>query len=95
MLLSGSDELGSAWGPQGLSPGTRSRFTAGLGTLIVLQAIRPSYGRLFGSRLLDVYDAYRRHNQTSASPNRPRGRRGRRPWLGDHASAMMWAFSRP
>ncbi|MDX2758407.1 tyrosine-type recombinase/integrase [Streptomyces europaeiscabiei] len=62
-LLSGSDDLGSGWGPQGLSAGTRSRFTAGLGTLIVLQAIRPSYGWLFGSRLLGVYDAYRRHNQ--------------------------------
>ncbi|MEV5082527.1 tyrosine-type recombinase/integrase [Streptomyces sp. NPDC056159] len=62
-LLSGSDELGSGWGPQGLSAGTRSRFTAGLGTLIVLQAIRPSYSWLFGSRLLGVYDAYRRHNQ--------------------------------
>ncbi|MGW0825537.1 hypothetical protein [Streptomyces sp. NPDC002845] len=62
-LLSGSDDLGSGWGPRGLSAGTRSRFTAGLGTLIVLQAIRPSYGWLFGSRLLGVYDAYRRHNQ--------------------------------
>ncbi|WP_406136832.1 hypothetical protein [Streptomyces sp. NBC_01089] len=62
-LLSGSDDLGSGWGPQGLSAGTRSRFTAGLGTLIVLQVIRPSYGWLFGSRLLGVYDAYRRHNQ--------------------------------
>ncbi|MCX4404062.1 hypothetical protein OG840_20525 [Streptomyces sp. NBC_01764] len=31
--------------------------------MIVLQAIRPSYGWLFGSRLLGVYDAYRRHNQ--------------------------------
>jgi hypothetical protein len=31
--------------------------------LIVLQAIRPSYGWLFGSRLLGVYDTYRRHNQ--------------------------------
>lgn len=62
-LLSGSDDLGSGWGPQGLSAGTRSRFPAGLGTLIVLQVIRPSYGWLFGSRLLGVYDAYRRHNQ--------------------------------
>ncbi|MFD7541361.1 tyrosine-type recombinase/integrase [Streptomyces sp. NPDC059819] len=62
-LLSGSDDLGSGWGPQGLSAGTRSRFTAGLGALIVLQVVRPSYGWLFGSRLLGVYDAYRRHNQ--------------------------------
>lgn len=45
-LLNGSDELGSGWGPQRLSAGTRSRFTAGRGTLIVLQAIRPSYGWL-------------------------------------------------
>ncbi|MEU0119992.1 hypothetical protein ABZ137_41720 [Streptomyces bobili] len=62
-LLSGSDDLGSGWGPRGLSAGTRSRFTAGLGTLIVLQVVRPSYSWLFGSRLLGVYDAYRRQNQ--------------------------------
>ncbi|RFC71121.1 hypothetical protein [Streptomyces sp. AcE210] len=68
-LLSGSDDQGSAWGPQGLSAGTRSRFTTGLGILIVLQAVRPTYGWLFGSRLLGVYDAYRRHNQTSCSPS--------------------------
>ncbi|WP_405987383.1 hypothetical protein [Streptomyces sp. NBC_00872] len=30
---------------------------------MVLQAIQPSYGWLFGSRLLGVYDAYRRRNQ--------------------------------
>ncbi|MDQ0946022.1 tyrosine-type recombinase/integrase [Streptomyces sp. V1I1] len=64
-LLSGSDDQGSAWGPQGLSAGTRSRFTTGLGILIVLQVVRPSYGWLFGSRLLGVYDAYRRHNQAA------------------------------
>ncbi|MFD5631124.1 hypothetical protein [Streptomyces sp. NPDC127072] len=33
--------------------------------MIVLQAIQPSYGWLFGSRLLGVYDAYRRHNQSA------------------------------
>ncbi|OIJ88134.1 hypothetical protein BIV25_37120 [Streptomyces sp. MUSC 14] len=62
-LLSGSDTLGKQWGPPGLSPSQRCRLTAGLGVLIVLRAVRPSYAWLCGSRLLGVYDAYRRHNQ--------------------------------
>ena len=64
-ILSGSDEQGSGWGPSGVSPGRRARFTAGLGALLALRAIRPSYRWLFASRMLGAYDLYRRHNQTA------------------------------
>jgi len=63
-ILSGSDEQGSGWGPSGLSPVRRSRFTAGLCALLTLRAVRPAYRWLFASRLLGAYDSYRRHNQT-------------------------------
>lgn len=62
-LLSGSDLAGSSWGPAGLSRGRRGAFTTGLGAVLALRAVRPSYGWLFSSRLLGVYDAYRRHNE--------------------------------
>jgi len=62
-LLSGSDDQGGGWGPQGLSAGTRARYTASLGILIVLREVRPSYPWLCGSRLLGFYDAYRSRNQ--------------------------------
>jgi hypothetical protein len=64
-ILSGSDEQGSGWGPSGVSPGRRARFTTGLGALLALQAVRPSYRWLFASRMLGAYDLYRRHNQTA------------------------------
>jgi len=64
-ILSGSDEQGSGWGPSGLSSGRRARFTAGLGALLALRAVRPSYRWLFASRMLGAYDLYRRHNQTA------------------------------
>ncbi len=64
-ILSGSDEQGSGWGPSGVSPGRRARFTAGLGALLALRAVRPSYRWLFASRMLAAYDLYRRHNQTA------------------------------
>jgi integrase len=64
-ILSGSDEQGPRWGPPGLSPGRRARFTAGLCALLALRAVRPSYRWLFASRLLGAYDTYRRHNQTA------------------------------
>lgn len=92
-LLSGSDDQGSAWGPQGLSAGTRSRFTTGLGILIVLQVVRPSYGWLFGSRLLGVYDAYRRHNQAalfSELRERASGREG----CDEHATDALNVLTR-
>ena len=41
----------------------RNRLTLGLGMLITLRAIRPSYAWLSSSRLLGVYESYRRHNQ--------------------------------
>jgi site-specific recombinase XerD len=65
-LLSGSDARGRAWGPPGLTPRWRNRITTGLGVLIVLRAVRPAYGWLFGSRLLGVYEQFRRHNQAAA-----------------------------
>jgi len=64
-LLSGSDLKGSSWEPEGLSRGQRGAFTTGLGALLALRAVRPSYGWLFSSRLLGVYDAYRRHNEVA------------------------------
>jgi len=64
-ILSGSDEAGSGWGPSGLSPGRRARFTAGMCALLALRAVRPSYRWLFASRLLGAYDTYRRHNQAA------------------------------
>lgn len=65
-LLSGADHRGREWGPPNLTPALRNRLTAGLGILIVLRAVRPSYGWLSGSRLLGVYATFRRHNQTEA-----------------------------
>lgn len=62
-LLSGSDGAGNGWGPPGLSPGVRGRLTQGLGVMIVLCAVRPTYAWLSGSRLLGVYAAFRQHNQ--------------------------------
>ena len=64
-LLSGADAAGARWGPAGLSGSQRGKFTTGLGALLVLRAVCPSYGWLFGSRLLGVYDTYRRHNQSA------------------------------
>jgi len=64
-LLSGADAAGPAWGPAGLTPARRGRFTTGLGALLVLRAVRPSYEWLFASRLLGVYDTFRRHNQAA------------------------------
>ena len=65
-LLSGSDAAGRAWGPRDLPERQRNRLTAGLGVLIVVRAVRPTYGWLFGSRMLGVYAAYRSHNQPAA-----------------------------
>jgi hypothetical protein len=42
------------------------RLTSGTGMLIVLRAVRPGYAWLSASRLLRVYDSYRRHNQARA-----------------------------
>lgn len=64
-ILSGADEQGSRWGPPGMSPARRARFTAGLCALLALRALRPSYRWLFASRLLGAYDIYRRNNQAA------------------------------
>lgn len=62
-LLSGADAAGPTWGPAGLTSTGRGRLTTGLGALLVLRAVRPSYPWLFASRLLGVYDSFRRNNQ--------------------------------
>jgi hypothetical protein len=62
-LLTGSDDNGSRWGPEGLTQAQRGQLTAGLRVLIVLRVIRPSYVWLSASRMLGVYAAFRRHNQ--------------------------------
>lgn len=62
-LLSGAEEAGRQWGPPDLGPALRQRITLGLGILIVLRAVRPSYAWLSSSRLLGVYASFRRHNQ--------------------------------
>ncbi|MFF6786944.1 tyrosine-type recombinase/integrase [Streptomyces sp. NPDC012510] len=63
-LLSGAEDQGRRWGPQDLAPALRNRLTAGLGIMIVLRAVRPSYAWLSSSRLLGVYASFRRHNQS-------------------------------
>jgi hypothetical protein len=79
-IVSGADEQGSGWGPSSLSQGRRAQFTAGLGALLALQAVRPSYRWLFASRMLGAYDTYRRHNQTATfTPAAPAADRTR--WL--------------
>ncbi|MEV1173402.1 tyrosine-type recombinase/integrase [Nonomuraea sp. NPDC049784] len=60
--LSGSDAVGRSWGPADLTPRWRNRITTGLGLMIALRAIRPSYTWMFSSRLLGVYGTYRRLN---------------------------------
>lgn len=65
-LVSGADDQGRSWGPAALTPRWRSRLTAGLGVLIVLRAIRPSYRWLSASRLRSVFGSYRQHNQVDA-----------------------------
>jgi len=65
-LLSGSEELGTRWGPGGLTQAQRQNLTLGLRMLIVFCAIRPCYAWLFGSRSLGVYADFRRHNQAEA-----------------------------
>lgn len=45
-LLSGAEDQGRRWGPQDLTPALRNRLTAGLGIMIALRAVRPSYAWL-------------------------------------------------
>jgi integrase len=65
-LLSGADEQGRSWVPVGLTTRWHSRLTAGMGTLIVLRAVRPGYAWMSASRLRGIYDKYRQHNQAQA-----------------------------
>ncbi len=77
-LASGAEADGRRWGPAGLTQAQRCRLTAGLGTLIVLRAVRPSHAWLSASRLLGVYAAFCRHNQagTFADLERQAAQRG-------------------
>jgi hypothetical protein len=72
-LLSGSDQLGTRWGPEGLSQNVRATMTLGLRMLIVFRVIRPSYEWLFGSRSLGVYADFRRFNQADTFAEIERG----------------------
>lgn len=66
-LLSGADEAGSQWwGPPDLTTAQRQRISVGVGILVVLQVIRPSYAWLFASRATGAYASFRGHNQTEA-----------------------------
>jgi integrase len=65
-LVSSSDKHGRSWGPGGLTEWSRNRITTGLGVLIVLRAVRPSYSWLLASRLLGLYASFRQHNQAAA-----------------------------
>ena len=64
-LLSGAEAAGRRWGPPELTPAVRNRLTLGLGMLIVLRAVRPSYAWLSASRLLGSMSP-------SAATTRPR-----------------------
>lgn len=65
-MLSGADARGRSWAPEGLTPRWRSWLTMGLGTLIVLGAVRPGYEWLFESRHRGLYERYRQRNQSAA-----------------------------
>ncbi|PAZ16515.1 hypothetical protein CLM62_08140 [Streptomyces sp. SA15] len=55
--------------------------------------VRPSYGWLFGSRLLGVYDAYRRHNQ-AALFSKLRERASGREGCDEHATDALNVLTR-
>jgi integrase len=91
-LLSGADGQGRDWGPGGLTPRWRNRLTSGTGMLIVLRAIRPGYAWLSASRLLGVYDGYRRHNQAGAFAEL--GRLAGRDCFTEHEAEALNALTR-
>lgn len=62
-LLSGADAEGQQWGPKGLTPALRGRFTMGLRTMVALRAVSPSYPWLAGSRQIGLYGAFRQLNE--------------------------------
>src|SRR6266568_3633468 len=91
-LLSGADEQGRSWVPAGLTTRWHSRLTAGMGTLIVLRAVRPGYAWMSASRLRGIYDKYRQHNQAQAFAGLTRlaGQHG----LGQHEAEALTVLTR-
>jgi hypothetical protein len=61
-LLSG-DPQPPGWAPEEFAGVRRSQYFTGVGVLIILGVIRPSYPWLFGNRPQHIYDAYRRRHQ--------------------------------
>ena len=62
-LRSGGDSQPPGWVPQEFAGQRRWQYFTGIGVLIVLGAVRPSYPWLFGNRPQHLYDAYRRRHQ--------------------------------
>lgn len=92
-MLSGADARGRSWRPEGLTPRWHSWLTTGLGTLIVLGAVRPGYGWLSGSRHRGLYQKYRQHNQPAAFAELTRLASGERG-LGQHEAEVLNALTR-
>lgn len=61
-LLSG-DRQPPGWVPDEFAGPRRWQYFTGIGVLIILGVVRPSYLWLFGSRPQHLYDAYRRRHQ--------------------------------
>jgi hypothetical protein len=62
--LLGGDPQPPGWVPDQFAGPKRWHYFTGVGVLIVLGVIRPSYSWLFGNRPQHIYDAYRRRHQT-------------------------------
>lgn len=62
-LLSSGDSQPPGWVPEQFAGKRRWQYFTGIGVLIVLGAVRPSYPWLFGNRPQHLYDAYRRRHQ--------------------------------
>ncbi|MCW6003742.1 site-specific integrase [Micromonospora sp. CPCC 205371] len=65
-LLAAGDTQPPGWVPELFEGPQRWQYFTGVGVLIVLGTIRPSYPWLFGNRPQHIYDAYRRNHQPEA-----------------------------
>ncbi|MEU8048430.1 hypothetical protein [Micromonospora haikouensis] len=64
--LLGGDPQPPGWVPPEFVGPRRWQYFTGIGVLIILGVVRPSYPWLFGNRPQHVYDAYRRRHQADA-----------------------------
>lgn len=62
-LISGADDAGIHWPPPNISVYQRRMLSGGVGILIVLRAIRPSYAWLSANGLPGIYEKFRQYNQ--------------------------------